>query len=34
MIIPGANNKLMRFLSKIVPDKLIGRIVYRMEEEM
>jgi len=33
MIIPGANNKLIRFLSKIVPDKLIGKIVYKMEEE-
>lgn len=33
MIIPGANNKLIRFLSKIVSDKLIGRIVYKMEEK-
>ena len=33
MIIPGANNKLIRFLSKIVPDKIIGKIVYKMEEE-
>ena len=33
MIIPGANNKLIRFLSKIVPDKLIGKIVYKMEEK-
>ena len=32
MILPGGNNKLIRFLSKIVPDKLIGRIVYNMEE--
>lgn len=33
IIIPGANNKIIRFLSKIVPDKLIGKIVYKMEEE-
>lgn len=33
MIIPGANNKIIRFLSKIVPDKLIGKIVYKMEQE-
>ena len=33
MIIPGANNKLIRFLSKLVPDKLIGKIVYKMEEK-
>lgn len=33
MIIPGANNKLIRFLSKIVSDKLIGKIVYKMEEK-
>ena len=34
MIIPGGNNKIIRFLSKIVPDKLIGKIVYKMEQEM
>ena len=33
MIIPGGNNKLIRFLSKIVPDKIIGKIVYKMEEK-
>ena len=32
MILPGANNKMIRFLSKIVPDKTIGKIVYNMEE--
>ena len=32
MILPGRNNKMIRFLSKIVPDKLIGKIVYNMEE--
>ena len=32
MILPGGNNKAIRFLSKIVPDKIIGKIVYRMEE--
>ena len=31
MILPGANNKMIRFLSKIVPDKTIGKIVYNME---
>ena len=31
MIIPGASNKAIRFLSKLVPDKLIGKIVYNME---
>ena len=34
MIIPGGNNKIIRFLSKIVPDKLIGKIVYKMEQKM
>ena len=28
MIIPGGNNKFIRFLSKIVPDKIAGKIVY------
>lgn len=28
MIIPGGNNKFIRFLSKIVPDKFAGKIVY------
>lgn len=32
MILPGANNKAIRFLSKLVPDKIIGRIVYNSEE--
>ncbi len=32
MIIPGAGNKFIRFLSKIVPDKFAGKIVYNMEE--
>lgn len=32
MILPGGNNKAIRFLSKIVPDKIVGKIVYRMEE--
>lgn len=32
MILPGGNNKAIRFLSKIIPDKIIGKIVYRMEE--
>ncbi len=32
MILPGINNKAIRFLSKFVPDKLIGRIVYNSEE--
>lgn len=32
MILPGTNNKLIRFLSKFVPDKIIGKIVYKMEE--
>ena len=32
MILPGFNNKCIRFLSKIVPDKLIGKIVYNSEE--
>ena len=32
MILPGRNNKMIRFLSKIVPDKIIGRIVYNSEE--
>ena len=31
MILPGASNKAIRFLSKLVPDKLIGKIVYNME---
>lgn len=31
MILPGGNNKVIRFLSKIVPDKIIGKIVYNME---
>lgn len=31
MILPGVNNKMIRFLSKIVPDKTIGKIVYNME---
>lgn len=31
MILPGINNKAIRILSKIVPDKLIGKIVYNME---
>jgi short-subunit dehydrogenase len=33
MIIPGGNNKIIRILSKIVPDKLIGKIVYKMEQK-
>lgn len=33
MILPGGNNKMIRFLSKIVPDKIIGKIVYNMEKE-
>ena len=32
MILPGLNNKLIRFGSKFVPDKIIGRIVYNSEE--
>lgn len=32
MILPGGNNKMIRFLSKLVPDKIIGRIVYNSEE--
>ena len=32
MILPGGNNKMIRFLSKIVPDKIVGKIVYNMEE--
>ena len=32
MILPGTNNKGIRFLSKIVPDKIIGKIVYNSEE--
>ena len=32
MIIPGGNNKMIRFLSKITPDKLIGKIIYNSEE--
>ena len=32
MILPGRNNKMIRFLSKFMPDKLIGRIVYNSEE--
>jgi len=34
MILPGGNNKAIRFLSKIVPDKIIGKIVYKMEQEV
>ncbi len=34
MILPGVNNKIIRFLSKIVPDKIIGKIVYNMEEKL
>ena len=33
MIIPGGNNKIIRVLSKIVPDKIIGKIIYKMEEK-
>lgn len=33
MIIPGFNNKCVRFLSKIVPDKLVGKIIYGMQEK-
>ena len=32
MILPGRNNKIIRALSKIVPDKIIGKIVYNSEE--
>ena len=32
MILPGGNNKMIRILSKIVPDKIIGQIVYHSEE--
>lgn len=32
MILPGHNNKMIRILSKIVPDKMIGKIVYNSEE--
>ncbi len=32
MIFPGINNKTIRILSKIVPDKVIGKIVYNSEE--
>ena len=32
MILPGGNNKMIRFLSKIVPDKTIGKIVYNSEQ--
>ena len=28
MIVPGGSNKLIRFLSKIVPDRIAGKIVY------
>lgn len=31
MILPGGNNKLIRILSKIVPEKFAGKIVYNME---
>ncbi len=33
MIIPGGNNKIIRILSKIAPDKIIGKVVYKMEQE-
>ena len=33
IIIPGIQNKCIRFLSKIFPDKLIARIIYNMQEE-
>ena len=32
MILPGGSNKMIRILSKIVPDKIIGKIVYNSEE--
>ena len=32
MILPGGNNKVIRILSKIVPDKIIGKIIYNSEE--
>lgn len=32
MIIPGKNNKIIRFLSKIASDKFAGKIVYDSEE--
>ena len=32
MIIPGGNNKMTRFLSKLTPSKIVGRIVYNSEE--
>lgn len=33
IIIPGIQNKCIRFLSKITPDKLIAKIIYNMQEE-
>ncbi len=32
MILPGLNNKLIRFGSKLVPEKIIGKIVYNSEQ--
>ncbi len=34
IILPGISNKAIRILSKIVPDKIIGKIVYNMEEQL
>lgn len=33
VIVPGFQNKCIRFLSKIVPDKLIGKATYKVQEK-
>ena len=30
MILPGGNNKIIRFLSKIVPDKITAKVVSKL----
>ena len=33
IIVPGFSNKCIRFLSKLVPDKLLAKIIYNMQEK-
>ena len=32
IIVPGFNNKCIRILSKIIPDKLIAKVIYNVQE--
>lgn len=33
VIVPGMQSKLVRVFSKIVPDKIIARVTYKIQEK-